>query len=177
MTILQSWAQGVECWGERGMEKLWSAANIRVYGGGVSDANFLERLSKLIGDYDIMSNSVSYNKGERGTSKQTQRHHIMEVSDLASMPPGRAVVFPSGIPATMIKTVPWMVRPDAGAVRASFARHDPGAGQAMIPQGANAWVSAGKPQPAGGGGQGGQLAGPPQNKPVWEQNEEQGRGW
>ena len=35
MTILQSWAQGVECWGERGMEKLWSAANIRVYGGGV----------------------------------------------------------------------------------------------------------------------------------------------
>jgi hypothetical protein len=177
MTILQSWAQGVECWGERGMEKLWSAANIRVYGGGVSDANFLERLSKLIGDYDILSSSVSYNKGERGTSKQTQRHHIMEVSDLASMPPGRAVVFPSGIPATMIKTVPWMVRPDAGAVKASFARYDPGAGQAMIPQGANAWVSAGKPKPAGGGSQGGQLAGPPQNKPVWEQNEEQGRGW
>jgi type IV secretory pathway TraG/TraD family ATPase VirD4 len=176
MTILQSWAQGVECWGERGMEKLWSAANIRVYGGGVSDANFLERLSKLIGDYDILSSSVSYNKGERGTSKQTQRHHIMEVSDLASMPPGRAVVFPSGIPATMIKTVPWMVRPDAGAVKASFARHDPGAGQAMIPQGASAWVSAGKP-PADGGSQGGQPAGPPQNKPVWEQNEEQARGW
>jgi hypothetical protein len=46
----------------------------------------------------------------------------------------------------------------------------------MIPHGANAWVSAGKP-PAGDGSQGGQLAGPPQNKPVWEQNEEQGRGW
>jgi hypothetical protein len=101
----------------------------------------------------------------------------MEVSDLASMPPGRAVVFPSGIPATMIKTVPWMVRPDAGAVKASFARHDPGAAQAMIPQGANAWVSAGKPPAGGGSSQGGQPAGPPQNKPVWEQNEEQGRGW
>jgi hypothetical protein len=70
-----------------------------------------------------------------------------------------------------------MVRPDAGAVKASFARYDPGAGQAMVPQGANPWVSAGKPQPAGGGGQGGQLASPPQNKPIWEQNEEQGRGW
>ncbi len=173
MTILQSWAQGMECWGERGMEKLWSAANIRVYGGGVSDANFLERLSKLIGDYDIVSNSVSYQKGERGTSKQTQRHHIMEVSDLASMPPGRAVVFPSGIPATMIKTVPWMARPDAGAVKASFAKYDPGAAQATIPQGggANAWVAAGRPQ-----------AGPPQppapQVPQWEQqNEEQRRGW
>jgi type IV secretory pathway TraG/TraD family ATPase VirD4 len=177
MTILQSWAQGVECWGERGMEKLWSAANIRVYGGGVSDANFLERLSKLIGDYDIVSSSVSYNKGERGTSKQTQRHHIMEVSDLAAMPPGRAVVFPSGIPATMIKTVPWMVRLDAGAVKASFARHDPGAGQAILAPGANAWIAAGRrPQQTGGDSQGGQPAGPPQNKPVWEQNEERGRG-
>ena len=144
------------------------------YGGGVSAANFLERLSKLIGDYDILSSSVSYNKGERGTRKQTQRHHIMEVSDLAAMPPGRAAVFPSGIPATMIRTVPWMARPDAGAVKASFARHDPGAGLAMTPQGANAWVAAGRPQPSGNKGQ---VAGPPQNKPVWEQSEEQRRGW
>jgi type IV secretory pathway TraG/TraD family ATPase VirD4 len=175
MTILQSWAQGVECWGERGMEKLWSAANIRVYGGGVSDANFLERLSKLIGDYDILSKSVSYTKGERGTSKQTQRHHIMEVSDLASMPPGRAILFPSGIPATMIRTVPWMVRPDADAVKASFARHDPGAGQAIVPPGANAWVMAGRPHPAGVNGTGGQVT--PAPRPVWEQQEEQNRGW
>ena len=172
MTILQSWAQGVECWGERGMEKLWSAANIRVYGGGVSDANFLERLSKLIGDYDITSNSVSYNKGERGTSKQTQRHHIMEVSDLASMPPGRAVVFPSGIPATMIKTVPWMVGPYAGAVKASFAHHDPGASAPAITQtGAGAWIAAGRNQPSAPAA----PSGPP--APVWEQTEEQRRGW
>lgn len=32
MTVLQSWAQGVDCWGDRGMEKLWSAANRRIYG-------------------------------------------------------------------------------------------------------------------------------------------------
>jgi type IV secretory pathway TraG/TraD family ATPase VirD4 len=185
MTILQSWAQGVECWGERGMEKLWSAANIRVYGGGVSDANFLERLSKLIGDYDIVSNSVTYTKGERGISKQTQRHHIMEVSDLASMPPGRAVVFPSGIPATMIRTVPWMDRPDAGAVIASLARHDPAAASSSAAssgvnaQGANPWADTtlgGNPWGGAGGPQPGvlQAAGP---VPVWEQNEEQRRGW
>lgn len=172
MTILQSWAQGVECWGERGMEKLWSAANIRVYGGGVSDANFLERLSKLIGDYDITSSSVSYNKGERGTSRQTQRHHIMEVSDLASMPPGRAVVFPSGIPATLIKTVPWMVGPYAAAVKASFGHHDPGASSPAITQsGAGAWIAAGRTQPPGPAA----PSGPP--APVWEQTEEQRRGW
>jgi type IV secretory pathway TraG/TraD family ATPase VirD4 len=171
MTILQSWPQGVECWGAEGMEKLWSAANVRVYGGGASDANFLEKLSKLIGDYDIVSNSVSYNKGERGTSRQTQRHNILEVSDLASMPPGRAIVFPSGIPATMVKTVPWFTRPDAGAVKASLAKYDPGNSAPSTPGGAaNPWVTAGTQQPSG----------PPKmptGVPVWEQNEEQRRGW
>ena len=34
MTILQSWSQGADVWGESGMRKLWSAANIAVYGGG-----------------------------------------------------------------------------------------------------------------------------------------------
>ncbi|MGW1345803.1 type IV secretory system conjugative DNA transfer family protein [Kribbella sp. NPDC002412] len=172
MTILQSWPQGVECWGQEGMEKLWSSANVRVYGGGASDANFLEKLSKLIGDYDIISSSVSYNKGERGTSRQTQRHNILEVSDLASMPPGRAIVFPSGIPATMVKTVPWFTRPDAGAVKASLAKYDPGAAAGGSSQGgANPWVTAGTQQ----------QSGPPPlptGVPVWEQqSEEQRRGW
>jgi type IV secretory pathway TraG/TraD family ATPase VirD4 len=168
MTILQSWAQGQECWGDHGMEKLWSAANIRVYGGGASDSNFLERLSKLIGDYDIISSSVSYNKGERGTSRQTQRHNIMEVSDLASMPPGRAVVFPSGIPATMVKTVPWFTRPDAGAVKASLAKYDPGASGSVSPQASgNPWITAGTQQPPAR----------PTGVPVWEQSEEQRHGW
>jgi type IV secretory pathway TraG/TraD family ATPase VirD4 len=168
MTILQSWAQGQECWGDHGMEKLWSAANIRVYGGGASDSNFLERLSKLIGDYDIISSSVSYNEGKRGTSKQTQRQNILEVSDLAAMPPGRAVVFPSGIPATMVKTVPWFTRPDAGAVKASLAKYDPGSSGAPT-AGGNPWVSAGAGQPPA------VPRGP--EKPVWEQNEEQRGGW
>ena len=38
MTILQSWSQGVEVWGRDGMRKLWSAPNIKVYGGGVAEA-------------------------------------------------------------------------------------------------------------------------------------------
>jgi len=162
MTILQSWAQGTECWGERGMDKLWSAANIRVYGGGASDATFLEKLSKLIGDYDITTSSVSYSKGERGTSRQTQRHHILEVSDLAALPPGRAVVIPSGTPATMVKTVPWFTRPDAAAVKASLAKYDPGAAATR----AGTTAVEVHPVPA-----------VPVGVPVWEQSEEQRRGW
>jgi hypothetical protein len=75
------------------------------------------------------------------------------VSDLAALPPGRAVVFPSGIPATMVKTVPWFARPDAHAVEASLAKYDPGA------------TGARTLEPA-----------VPVGVPVWEQSEEQRGG-
>jgi type IV secretory pathway TraG/TraD family ATPase VirD4 len=51
MTILQSWSQGVEVWGREGMRKLWSASNIKVYGGGVAEAEFLNEVAQLVGEY------------------------------------------------------------------------------------------------------------------------------
>ena len=133
MTILQSWAQGVECWGERGMEKLWSAANIRVYGGGVADATFLERLSKLIGDRELLRSSTSTSKQGTSVNRQLQREQILDVAELAALPAGRAIVFSSGSRATLIRSIPWMERPYADRVRASLARHDPGARNAISP--------------------------------------------
>jgi len=34
LTLLQSWSQGAQVWGQTGMRKLWGASNVRVYGGG-----------------------------------------------------------------------------------------------------------------------------------------------
>ena len=65
LTILQSWSQGVEVWGRDGMRKLRSAANIKVYGGGVSEVEFLGELSQLIGDFDLTTTSVSHGRGGR----------------------------------------------------------------------------------------------------------------
>lgn len=125
MTILQSWSQGVEVWGESGMKKLWSAANIKVYGGGVSEAAFLEDLSRIIGDYDRLSSSTSYGRGQRTVSQQLHRERILDVADLAALPKGRAVVLASGSRPTLIRTQPWMTGPHAAQVRASIAAHDP----------------------------------------------------
>src|SRR5690606_26881129 len=63
MTILQSWAQGVEVWGEHGIAKLWSSANIRVYGGGVSDSKFLGDLVQFIGEYEPTTYSTTVQSG------------------------------------------------------------------------------------------------------------------
>lgn len=125
MTILQSWSQGTEVWGEAGMKKLWSASNVKVYGGGVSEAAFLEDLSRMIGDYDRQGSSVSYGRGHRTVSKQLHRERILDVADLAAMPKGRAVVLSSGSRPTLIRTQPWMTGPHAEGVRASIAAHDP----------------------------------------------------
>jgi type IV secretory pathway TraG/TraD family ATPase VirD4 len=133
MTILQSWSQGVEVWGREGMRKLWSASNVKVYGGGVAETEFLGELSQLIGDFTLRTSSVSVGKGQRSTSLANRREHTFEVSELTAMPRGRAVVFASGAPATLVATVPWMEGKQAEAVRASIAAHDPAAPLAQTP--------------------------------------------
>lgn len=125
MTILQSWSQGVEVWGERGMKKLWSASNIKVYGGNVSEVSFLEDLSKLIGSYDRISNSTSRGRGQRSVSQQLQRERILDVDELGALPKGRAIVLSSGSRATLVRTVPWMAASYAPSVRSSIRAHDP----------------------------------------------------
>lgn len=125
MTILQSWSQGVDVWGESGMKKLWSASNIAVYGGGVKERDFLDMLAAITGDYDKTTRSVSTGKGHRNVTAQLTRERILDAADLAALPPGRALVFASGARPTLIATQPWMSGPHVDAVRASIAAHDP----------------------------------------------------
>lgn len=124
MTILQSWSQGVDVWGESGMNKLFSAANVFVYGGGVREERFLESISKTIGDYDQLTSSTSTGRRHRSLSRQLVRHRILEVDELAALPKGWAVVLASGARSTLIRTRPWMTGPHADQVKASIAAHD-----------------------------------------------------
>ncbi|MEU9467744.1 TraM recognition domain-containing protein [Streptomyces avermitilis] len=133
MTILQSWAQGIEVWGERGMEKLWSAANVRVYGGGVSDTRFLGDLSELAGEFELRDYQTSRSSefggwsGNRTVSESVRRERVLQVSDLGSMPPGRALVLASGTKPVLVETVPWWEGPYAREVQTSLKKYDPGA--------------------------------------------------
>jgi len=96
-------------------------------------------------------------RGSRSTSHGLQRERTLDVADLAALPRGRAVVFASGAPATLVETVPWMNGPHAAALRSSIAAHDP-AHRAAAPdpvsaksgQGedvADAWVATGRTEP------------------------------
>lgn len=135
MTILQSWAQGVEVWGQHGMDKLWSAANVAVYGGGAKDKRFLDDLAELIGPYDKLSQSVSSRAGGGWagvqTSQQLQGERIFDIADLGALPKGRAIVLSSGNRPTLVETLPWMRSPHQEAIRASIQAHDPQAKETL----------------------------------------------
>jgi len=88
MTLLQSRSQGVEVCGREGTRKLWSPANVKVYGGGVSETEFLSELSKLIGDHDVPTSSTSSSRSGRSVSHQLRRDRILDVADLGTLPRG-----------------------------------------------------------------------------------------
>ena len=110
---LQSWSQGVDCWGREGMRKLWGAANIRVYGGGTHEAEFLEDVSRICGDWDAPATSLSTARGGNGTASartytaSTKRERILDVSTLGALPASRAVVMLSGTYPLVVRKVAW----------------------------------------------------------------------
>jgi hypothetical protein len=115
------------------MAKLWGAANVRVYGGGVVDTKFLGDLSATSGIFEAATVSVSHKATEmweRGLSRATRSEPVLDVPDLASMPRGRAFVQLSGTRPMLVRTVPWWEGPFADEIRASLAKYDPGARKA-----------------------------------------------
>ncbi|NEW40535.1 TraM recognition domain-containing protein [Nocardia cyriacigeorgica] len=125
MTVLQSWAQGVRCWGDAGMNALWSAANIKVLGSGVDDTNFLRERSEAIGEHSAISASVSESKGGKSYSRSLGSSKTFTVQALATLPRGRVIVFPSGAPPVLVRTVPWWEGEYADEVKNSIVEHDP----------------------------------------------------
>ena len=74
---------------------------------------------------DVRVRKPNLGRGNRSTSHQVRRERTLDVADLGALPRGRAIVFASGAPATLIETVPWMNGPHAAQVTASITAHDP----------------------------------------------------
>ncbi len=111
-TVLQSWSQGATVWGEAGMKKLWSASNVKVYGGGVSEREFLSTISDLIGVHWVDSTQISSSATGRSvsTSRASQQRPIATVADLQALPAGRAWVFASQSVGVLAELIPYWTR-------------------------------------------------------------------
>ena len=96
MTWLQSYQQGVHVWGRPGMDKLWSAATIKLIGAGVHDASFCEDISRLVGEHDVPTWSDQRGVGHRSSTLSTRRDRILSAADIAALPKTTAVLISAG---------------------------------------------------------------------------------
>ncbi|WP_104182198.1 type IV secretory system conjugative DNA transfer family protein [Arthrobacter sp. B0490] len=129
----QTRGQGMAMLERTGWDTLWSAAAIKVYGGGSDDTAFLESLSKTIGQYDAKVRSTSTSRNGSSRSVQTQRRDIMSVAQLSELPANRAWVKTSNGGGTIVRTVPWFrdktinvrIGPTVERIKTSKAGHLP----------------------------------------------------
>jgi TraM recognition site of TraD and TraG len=111
------------------MRKLWGASNVRVYGGGSAEEEFLSDLEKLIGEYNRLVASPSSQRapggGSTSTSWQLTPTPILTVADLAALPRDRIIVMPSGAPPVLAEPTYWWNTRQVAEIRQSIATYDP----------------------------------------------------
>lgn len=139
-SFLQSYQQGVAIWGRSGMDKLWSAATIKLIGAGVHDPEFCEHVSRLIGEHDVPTWSDQRGRGGSSSTLSTRRDRILSAADVAALPKTSAVLISSGRKPGVIQLLPWYTERDADTISqyaaeassqvrqaaiASLGRHNP----------------------------------------------------
>ena len=120
VTILQSYRQGVRVWTENGMEAMWSAATVKVFGAGLDDHKIVDALSKLIGQHDISTTSFSYGEGKGNHSVQLRRQEIMQGSDIRKIEKGECLLFATAAQPTILKMRPWYKTEKAKLISAAI---------------------------------------------------------
>lgn len=122
ITILQSYRQGVRVWGEPGMDALWSAATIKVIGSGIDDADFADKLSRLVGDHDTATVSKTASESGRSTSVSMRQERVLPADAIRALPKGSALLLATGIRPALLELKPWYLQPDAAQLSAASTR-------------------------------------------------------
>ncbi|MGP3775455.1 type IV secretory system conjugative DNA transfer family protein [Streptomyces sp. SDT5-1] len=122
VTILQSYRQGVRVWGEAGMDALWSAATIKLVGSGIDDADFADKLSRLVGDHEVRTVSVSTSESGKSTSVSTRQERVLPADAIRALPKGSALLLATGIRPALLDLKPWYREPNADALGSASAK-------------------------------------------------------
>ncbi|MDF3291889.1 TraM recognition domain-containing protein [Streptomyces sp. RB6PN23] len=121
VTILQSYRQGVRVWGEAGMDALWSAATIKVIGSGIDDADFADKLSRLVGEHEVQTVSTSNSESGQSTSVSMRTEKILPADEIRALPKGSALLLATGIRPALLDLKPWYRESNAKQLGAASA--------------------------------------------------------
>ncbi|MFD5341772.1 type IV secretory system conjugative DNA transfer family protein [Streptomyces hawaiiensis] len=119
VTLLQSYRQGARVWGEMGMDALWSAATVKLLGAGLDDADFVQKVSTLVGQHDVRTPTVS--RGKEGTSRSYsyRQEAVLPPDRIRALPKGTALLLATGVKPALIRLRPWYKEPGAAAISAA----------------------------------------------------------
>ncbi|MEU8952270.1 TraM recognition domain-containing protein [Streptomyces sp. NPDC048489] len=139
VTLLQSYRQGSRVWGEAGMDALWSAATIKLLGAGLDDADFVDKVSKLVGQQDVKTSSTSHSKDGRTRSVSYRLDPILPPDRIRALPKGTALLLATGVRPALIRLRPWYKEPGASAISAAAAKE----AEAITMRASQKWASYG----------------------------------
>lgn len=133
--FLQSWPQGVDLWGDSGMRALFGQSTLRLVGPGTFDHGFTDSIAEMVGETGLASHSTSY--AERTGSSHSVQSEVTKIfgaADIGAIPTGRAVLFPAGGRAILLKSIQAKDRgyKDLGEVFED--EHEPSVDTAPIPR-------------------------------------------
>ncbi|MGM9386570.1 type IV secretory system conjugative DNA transfer family protein [Streptomyces antibioticus] len=119
VTLLQSYRQGARVWGEVGMDALWSAATVKLLGSGLDDADFVQKISTLVGQHDVRTPSITRSKDGTSRSYSYRQEAVLPPDRIRALPKGTALLLATGIRPALIRLRPWYKEPGAAAIAAA----------------------------------------------------------
>lgn len=126
-TFVQSFAQLRARWGRDGADTIWGASSIKILLGGCTEADDLERISRVVGDRRVRRRSHTSPAGlltraTTSTCTSSERERILPVEALARIPTGTALLLYRSVPAALVRLPAWWERPDAKTFSNSLAQ-------------------------------------------------------
>jgi type IV secretory pathway TraG/TraD family ATPase VirD4 len=119
VTLLQSYRQGVRVWGEPGMDAMWSAATVKLLGAGLDDADFVDKIARLVGQHDTKTASWSRSRDGSSRSYSYRQEQILPADKIRALPKGTALLLATGVRPALIRLRPWYKEPNAGPISAA----------------------------------------------------------
>lgn len=134
LAVLQSLAQARHRWGEHAADAIWDAATVKLVLGGLGKFRDLEDVSRLLGEIDEPTQTLSRGRaGERTSSTSLRQVPVMPPSVLRTLPFGTGILLLRHARPVVIDLHAWPDRPDADRLLAGRAGIEREAGKVNQP--------------------------------------------
>jgi type IV secretory pathway TraG/TraD family ATPase VirD4 len=118
LAVLQSLAQARHRWGEHAADAIWDAATVKLVLGGLAKARDLEDVSRLLGEVDERTETLSRGRyGDRSSSVSVRQVPVMPPSVLRTLRFGTGVLLLRQSRPVVVDLLPWTKRRDAAQLR------------------------------------------------------------